>query len=312
MLGHIKKKLARLIRNEQISTSTPVQPVHLPGAGRKLPNENPDQVSQLQLKFHYQQLVQQGMRLPGFAEVQFRLYSQSGEDGLLLYVFAVIGTTNRKCVEICAGEGIECNTANLIINHGWTGLLVDGDEAKLQRGRKFYLQQCQDTRIWPPYLVHHWVTRDNVNDILRKHSFSGEIDLLSLDLDGNDYWIWQAIDAIDPRVVIVEYQNAWGPDACITQRYQEDFNFMDVKVEPGLPRSGASLGAFVSLARTKGYRLVGCNRLCFNAVFIKRGIGEEHFPEITASECFNHMMPNYRMAILEEKKHLLPDMWETV
>jgi hypothetical protein len=283
--------------------STPKGPaVHL---------NNPDQVNQLLLKLHYQHLMKQGLALPGFEEVQFRAHSQSGEDGLLLLVFAVIGTTNRRCVEICAGDGIECNTANLIINHGWTGLLVDGNKARLERGRKFY-SQCQDTRIWPPYLQQHWVTRENINDILASQNYMGEIDLLSLDMDGNDYWIWQAIDIIDPRVVILEYQSAWGPDERLTQRYQEDFDFQTVKAPPVLPRCGASLGAFVSLAREKGYRLVGCNHLCYNAVFVKQGIGEEHFPEIPAGACFDHDMQVYRMAVLAQKRHLVPDIWVEV
>lgn len=307
----IRSKLAQLLSVEEVPATTSATTSILKNAARDLHNDSPDQVSQLLLKLHYQQLVQQGLPLPGFEEVQFRAYSQSGEDGLLLFIFSVLGTTNKKCVEICCGEGIECNTANLIVNHGWNGLLVDGDDVKLQRGREFY-GQCQGTRIWPPHFERRWVTRENVNDILRDKNFSGVIDLLSLDLDGNDYWIWQAIDAIDPRVVILEYQSAWGPDKRITQRYQEDFNFFSTKVELGLPRCGASLAAFVSLARKKGYRLVGCNRLCFNAVFVKQGIGEELFPEIPASACFDHEMSTYRMAILEGREHLLPDMWESV
>ncbi len=313
----LRTTLARLLSGEEVpSTTSTTSPTStatsiFKNGTRNLHNDSPDQVSQLLLKLHYQQLVQQGLPLPGFDEVQFRAYSQSGEDGLLLYVFAVIGTTNKRCVEICAGEGIECNTANLIVNHGWTGLLIDGDDVKLQRGRDFY-GQCQGTRIWPPYLEHRWITRENINDILAEKNFSGQIDLLSLDLDGNDYWIWQAIDTIDPRVVILEYQSAWGPEKRITQRYQEDFSFSAIQVELGLPRCGASLAAFVSLARKKGYRLVGCNRLCFNAIFVKQGIGEDHFPEVPASACFDHEMPIYRKAILEGREHLLPDMWETV
>jgi hypothetical protein len=307
LLQRIKKAIARLLGDED-AIATPV--VRLP-ALQTPPNENQEQVNQLLLKLHYEQRVHQGLPLPGFDQVQFRAYSQTGEDGLLLLVFSVIGTTNKRSVEICAGDGLECNTSNLIINHGWTGLLVDGNEVKLRRGREFY-SQCQDTRIWPPKLLNRWITRENINDILSSENFSGEIDLLSLDLDGNDYWIWQAINTIDPRVVIVEYQSIWGAKISVTQRYQEDFNFMQVKVPQGLPRCGASLAAFVSLAREKGYRLVGCNRLCFNAVFIKQGIGEEHFPEIPASACFFHDMQDYNALLFAEKKDQLPDMWVEV
>lgn len=272
---------------------------------------NRDQSSQVLLKLHFQQLVQQGQSLPSFRDIEFRAYSQNGEDGLLLFVFAVIGTTDRRCIELCAGNGIQCNSANLIINHGWQGLLVDGNAEKLAQGEAFY-RQCQDTRTWVPKLVHSWVTLENVNDILRYHGFVGDIDLLSLDMDSNDYWIWQAIEVADPRVVILEYQSAWGPERRVTQRYLENFDFNEVEVEGTLPRCGASLAAFVSLAKAKGYRLVGCQALCFNAIFIKCGIAEEYFPEISSADCFDHPMQDYRRDFLAEHEHKLPDMWVEV
>lgn len=80
---------------------------------------NETQVGQIQLRLHYQSLARQKCRLPAFPDVEFKCFSQNGEDGILLYLFSLIGTVNRRAVEICAGDGIECNTANLIVNHGW-------------------------------------------------------------------------------------------------------------------------------------------------------------------------------------------------
>src|SRR5260370_17108303 len=94
--------------------------------------------SQILLKFAYQQQKAAGGALPGLDDVEFRAYSQNGEDGILWYIFSVIGTTNKKCVEICAGDGVQCNTANLIVNHGWNGLLLDGDEKNVTRDKPFY------------------------------------------------------------------------------------------------------------------------------------------------------------------------------
>ncbi len=272
---------------------------------------NAQQVGQLQLKLHYEQLARTDQPLPDFKNVGFRAYSQTGEDGILLYVFALIGMTNRRCVELCCGEGIQCNTANLIINHGWFGLLLDGDKAKLDKGRAFY-RSCRDTYILPPKLVDAWITRDNINDIMRYHNFTGPIDLLSLDLDGNDYWIWKALDVIEPRVVILEYQSGWGPEPRVTQKYVEDFHTSNVKAPQGVPQNGASLGAFVALASAKGYRLVGCERHCFNAIFIRHGIGEEYLPEVPIESCFDNPMVDMQRAIMKEKGHLMPDMWEEV
>jgi hypothetical protein len=272
---------------------------------------NTEQALQVLLTLHYQEMLHHQRPMPKFGNVQFRAYSQNGEDGILLYVFSVIGATNKQCVEICAGEGIQCNTANLIINHGWEGLLLDGDEENIATGKAFY-RRCRDTFMCIPKLVHAWITPYNINDILRYQGFTGEIDLLSLDLDSNDYWIWKALEVVQPRVIILEYQNAWGPDRRVTQRYVEDFRCENVELPAGLPRCGASLAAFVALGREKGYRLVGCERSCFNAIFIRQGIGEEYFPEVPASDCFDHPFAKWRHLLMAEKEHLLPDMWQEV
>ena len=201
----------------------------------------------------------------------FRSYSQNQEDGILLYLFAVIGTTNRVAVEICAGDGIECNTANLVINHGWTALLVDGDENRVARGREFYARR-RETRVWPPTFVHSWVTAENVNDLLggaRVHrrdrlaqprSRRGRL----VDLAGHD--------AIEPRVVVVEYQDIWGPERAVTVPYDADFRAEFRGRAPDY--AGASLAAFVKLGKEKGYRLVGCEPLGFNAFFVRNDVGD--------------------------------------
>jgi hypothetical protein len=220
--------------------------------------------------------------LPALQDVGFSAYSQNEEDGILLYIFSLLGTTNRKSVEICAGDGIECNTANLIINHGWRGLLVDGDEANVQRGREFYAR-CPKTWVFPPAFVHAWVEMENVNELITSNGFQGEIDLLSIDLDGNDYWIWKAIDSIQPRVVVIECHNIWPADKAVTIPYKRDFNKFDLHPD----YSGASLGALVKLGKAKGYRLVGCNHYGFNAFFIRNGIGENFFPEVSAEQCLD-------------------------
>lgn len=242
--------------------------------------------NQIMLGLRYKEMARNGSPLPVFDEVQFRSFSQNGEDGILLYIFSIIGTTDKKCVEICAGDGIECNTANLIVNHGWIGLLVDGDEKLVRRGREFYSRH-PDTFTWAPSFRCSWITRDSVNSIIHEAGVGGEIDLLSLDLDGMDYWIWEAIDAIDPRVVVLEYQDICGPDRAITVPYSDDFQAkMCTKLGPNY--GGASLKAFVQLAAKRGYRLVGVERYGFNAFFIKRGLGEAEFPEIPVAACFDH------------------------
>ena len=190
-----------------------------------------DRVSQLILLNQYRDLVHWGKALPSFQDVEFRLFSQNGEDGILLYIFGLIGMGGRRCVEICAGEGIECNSANLIVNHGWNGLLFDGNDQLLEKGRAFY-SNLGDTFSFPPKLVNAWITRDNINELIKNNGFEGEVDLLSLDLDGVDYWVWEALDVIRPRVVIAEIQCLWGQDRAVTVPYAEDFRAGTVDLFP--------------------------------------------------------------------------------
>jgi len=216
--------------------------------------------------------------LPTFAEVGFRCHSQFEEDGILLYIFALIGTTNRVCVEICAGNGVECMTANLILHHGWWGHLFDGDERNVARGVE-YFRNSKDVWLCPPTFTHAWITRENVNDVIRSAGVSGEIDLLSLDIDGMDYWVWKAIDCIRPRVVVCETHNAIGAHDSLTVPYDPNFKIATAGYH------SASLAAMTALAEQKGYRLVGTHRYGFNAFFVLKGLGEDRLPEVTPADC---------------------------
>ena len=209
-----------------------------------------NQVSQLVLLNQYRERVLRNEPLPTFEDVEFRAFSQNGEDGILLYIFGLIGMGRRRCVEICASDGIECNTANLIVNHGWSGLLFDGDEELIERGRAFY-SRLRDTHDCPPTLVCSWITRENINTLIKENGIEGPVDLLSLDLDGVDYWIWDAIEVIKPRVVIAEFQCVWGSDRAVTVPYSESFKTRFI--DNFAVYSGASLPAFVKLARARAW-----------------------------------------------------------
>lgn len=244
-----------------------------------------DRIAQIQLLLAYRRLVADGMPLPPFADAEFRSFSQNGEDGILLLLLAVLGMETRRCVEMCAGDGVTCNTANLVLHHGYQGLLFDGSEDNIGRGTQFYAS-VRDTRLWPPDLVQAWITRDNANDLIARRGVTGEVDVFSLDMDGVDYWIWKELDVIRPRVVVVEYNNLWPADRSVTVPYREDFQTEHHAT--GADYAGASLAAFVKLGREKGYRLVGAQQYCFNAFFVRDDLGHEHFPEVDAARCLTH------------------------
>lgn len=132
-----------------------------------------------------------------------------------------------------------------------------------------------------------------VRELCVKNGFEVEVDLFSLDIDGVDYWIWQSLKAISPRVVVVEYQDILGPEKALTVPYKPDFNRFDVHED----FNGASLKAFVKLAKEKSYRLVGVNRYGFNAFFVKNGLCEDVLPEIEVASCFNH--PKVKKGVTE-------------
>jgi hypothetical protein len=240
------------------------------------------QATQVALRLKYQELRGSGATLPSLSDVEFRCYSQNGEDGILLYLFSLLGTEHRRSVEICAGSGLECNTANLIINHGWQGLLVDGDAAQIAKGKAFYAQ-CPTTRISPPTLVSSWITVESVGALLAEHHYGWDIDLLSLDLDGNDYWIWQALPELRPRVVVLEFNALLGPLESLSQPYDPKFQ-LDLSKPPY--KCGASLTAFTRLAVSRGYRLVGVQSLGFNAFFARDDLAPTGLTALTPAACF--------------------------
>ncbi|MBV9892958.1 MAG: hypothetical protein JO020_02185 [Chloroflexi bacterium] len=247
-----------------------------------------DKGVQILLSLKYKDMLHQQLPLPPLADVEFRSHSQNGEDGILLYIFSLVGTTNKKTVEMCAGTGIECNSANLILNHKWDGLLFDGDPQYVAWGRDFFARS-KDTHWRQPTFVHAWITADNVNDVIAAQGVAGEIDLFSLDMDGVDYWIWKAIDCVSPRVVVLEFNWIWGADRSVTIPYDPKF----VNTDPsgrnggnGFAYFGGSLPAFVKLAKTKGYRLIGTESWGFNAFFLRNDVGPDILPEVDAAECF--------------------------
>ena len=278
--------------------------------------QNVSKGTQILLGLKYRELAQRGVIL-AFEEVEFRNFSQTGEDGILHYIYSLIGAGSRRSVEICAGVGSECNSANLILNHSWYSLLIDGREENVQQGIEFFAGH-PDSNIMGPSYLHRWVSVENVNSILQEQGFDGEIDLLSLDMDGVDYWIWDAISIANPRVVVAEVMPQLG-DAAVTVPYAQDFKaewiplFSQTQEDLGKEKStdksfwsrwtmyaGASLAAFNKLAGQKGYRLIGANNIGFNAFFMRDDVGVDEFPQVSEASCHN---PNYRkrFALAAEK-----------
>jgi hypothetical protein len=246
---------------------------------------SPRQAEQLILKLMYQEMLRNNNPLPSFEEVGFQVYCETDEDGILWFIFSLIGTTNKKIVDIGCGRLKGSNTANLIINQGWTALLIDGNENNIKTLQAFY-KNAAETRNYPPKLINRLVSTENINSVISENGFTGEVDLLCIDIDSIDYWIWKSIGEISPRVVVVEYQCIWGSEIAVTVPNKSDFQAAYIG-RYGV-YSGASLAAFVKLAKEKSYRLVGCQRYGYNAFFVRNDLGQDILPEISPAECFKH------------------------
>ena len=233
-----------------------------------------------------------------------KAYSQNGEDGILLHIFSKIAVTNRCFVEFGIGDGKECNTANLALNFGWRGLLMDGSEEYVASAKHYYKNelyykmQLKD-RSADVKIAHCFVTVDNINPVLRSNGIEGEIDLLSIDIDGNEYWIWKAITAITPRVVVIEYNASMGPRESITVKY--DPNFDKHNFVPFNFYYGASLTALTKLARSKGYILVGCDSTGLNAFFVRKDAARGKFTDVSVTEAYFPIARRCRVMNQEEQ-----------
>lgn len=253
-----------------------------------------DKGTQTLLQLAYRDLLLQNKPLLRLDEVGFRAFSQFDEDGILLYLFTLLGVAHKTSVEICAGVGYECNSANLIINHAWDGLLIDGDPENVRVARAFYTSY-PDTFWRPPTIVQAWIDAETINDRITENGFSGEIDLLSLDMDGVDFWVWKAITCVNPRVVVLEFNDCIPADVSVAIPYDRGFRVADHAAKrPGY--LNASLAAWVRLGREKGYRLVGRNRNTLNAFFVRNDLRPDLVPEVSVASCLDDRITRQKSA----------------
>lgn len=212
------------------------------------------------------------------SEVEFQAFSQWGEDGIIQYLISKVPIPDKSFVEFGVENYTEANTRFLLVNDGWRGLVLDGSKHNIDYIRK-------DDIYWRHELtaVCLFITRDNINDALISSGFVDDIGLLSIDIDGNDYWVWDAIDAVRPRIVVCEYNSSFGARHAVTIPYDEQFDWS--AGHHSRLYFGASLPALCSLAESKGYDFVGCNSAGVNAFFVRKDV-EHGLPVLSAADGF--------------------------
>ncbi|MDP9228347.1 MAG: hypothetical protein M3M99_04750, partial [Actinomycetota bacterium] len=196
---------------------------------------------------------------------EFRVFSQFGEDGIIQYLTQRVPIENDFFVEFGVEDYSESNTRFLLVNDNWRGLVIDADDAHVEFLRATGLEWRHQIDA-----VTAFIDRDNINSLISGAGIEGDIGLLSVDLDGNDYWVLEAIDVVSPRILVVEYNSVFGPDAAITIPY--DPGFVRSQANPSWLYWGASLTALARLADSKGYALVAGNTAGNNAFFVRRDV----------------------------------------
>ncbi|MFM6014621.1 MAG: hypothetical protein ACKPCI_14880, partial [Dolichospermum sp.] len=208
---------------------------------------------------------------------EFRAFSQWGEDGIIQFLIRNVPISRKIFVEFGVQNYTESNTRFLLINNNWSGLVIDGGSEEIS-----YIKN--DPIYWQYNLkaVNSFITKDNINQILSDNGIQGEIGLLSVDIDGNDYWVWEAIDCINPAIVVSEYNFRFGANKAVTVPY--DASFVRSKAHYSNIYYGASLKALCILADRKGYAFVGCNSAGNNAFFVRKDLKPDAINEITIEE----------------------------
>jgi hypothetical protein len=196
---------------------------------------------------------------------RFRGLSQHEEDGLTVALFDRVGAPTRRFVEIGAGVN-GGNSGFLAKECGWTGVMLEIDAGRAASLRRRFAPAVS--------VVEARVTRENINELVTTNGYAGDVDLLSIDIDGIDYWVWEHLSACRPRVVIVEYNPFFGADRAIAIPYDAQFNRHTFDV-PRAAYYGASLQALVKLGRRKGYRLALLEPRGVNAFFVRDDIATD-------------------------------------
>lgn len=208
---------------------------------------------------------------------EFRVYSHAGEDGIIQFLIDSVAVPSRTFVEFGVEDYREANTRFLLMSNHWKGLVLDGDPESIRRLQAEPL--CSITGL----AAHSaFVTRENVNDVLADAGMTGELGILSIDVDGNDYWIFDAVDIVKPAIAIVEYNHRFGPSRSVTIPY--DPTFVRRRWDSSWLYSGASLKALVGAASRKGMSFVGCNSFGNNAFFVRSDLIPAWMPTFSAED----------------------------
>lgn len=225
-------------------------------------------------------------------EAEFQVFSQHAEDGIIQYLSSHVPLAHRHFVEFGVQDYRESNTRFLLVKDRWSGLILDADDAHLRYvHQESWLGLDHDLKARQAF-----ITRENIDRLLDEGGVPEDLGLLSVDIDGNDYWIFEAISRVRARILVLEYNAFFGPDLSLSIPYEERFDRSEA--HPSGRYFGASLRALAGLAKTKGYALLGCDSQGVNAFFVRKDLLGT-LTEKGVEECFVEFRPGGGMGFPE-------------
>lgn len=212
---------------------------------------------------------------------EFKVFSQWGEDGIISYLVNNLDIENNFFIEFGVENYLESNTRFLLKKFNWSGLIIDSSQKNIDYIKKDKIYWKYDIKA-----LCEFISRDNINKIFLENISQKKIGLLSIDIDGNDYWVWEAITTVDPSIVVIEYNSLLGFEKNYVVPY--DKKFERNKAHYSNLYYGASLPALIKLGNEKGYALVSCNSAGNNAFFVKKNLLNDQVRELTIKEAFQN------------------------
>lgn len=213
----------------------------------------------------------------------YKVYSQNDEDGIIHEIFSRIGTGSKEFIELGVGNGLECNS-HYLLHCGWHGLWIEGSRSLSREIANRFRPVIKNGRL---KVKNAFITRENIEDLISRNRNSDDKvntpDFLSIDIDGNDWYVWKSISSVRPRLVCIEYNGKFPPDLSWKQAYDRKH------VWDHTDWQGASLKAMEELGREKGYIPVATNLTGVNAFFVREDLySKDLFLDLrTAEELYN-------------------------
>lgn len=214
-------------------------------------------------------------------DYEFKIFSQWGEDGIIQHLINHVHIENKTFIEFGVENFSESNCRFLMMNNNWSGFVIDGNKKNIKEIKSSYYFWKYELKA-----ISEFITKDNINDLLDSSNFEEDLGILSIDIDGNDYYVLDAINKYKPRILITEFNSNFGFHEAISVPYDKNFYRFE-KCSSGI-YWGASLKAFIYLASKKGYKFVGTNSSSCNAFFVKKELVPSHLKNINEKSFFNY------------------------